>query len=82
MTTLQLIAKLKKMNVVTHVFSYNDLNKALLFEIRGIRFSAAYNSSDLQIRDWSTITGWCNESQETERRFFSTFKRLLTFSQR
>jgi hypothetical protein len=71
--------KLAKMNIETSVFDYNGYNKALIFVMNGVKVQAGFEVDADKVSDFCTITGYNNDNQEHERRFFRNFAQVQRY---
>jgi hypothetical protein len=80
MTTANLIKKLTNLNIPYNIVNTNEYNKEIVFTIKYITFRADYNVDKNIINSYYKVTGYDNLSQETTRRFFDNFNKVLRYS--
>jgi hypothetical protein len=80
MTTQNLISRLTKMNVSHTILDNNGYNKDVQFTINGLTFKAGFIEGKNEISDYCREICFDNCSQETQRRFFSNFTKLLKYA--
>jgi hypothetical protein len=80
MTTQNLISKLTKMNVQHTILDNNGYNKDVEFTINSLTFKAGFIDSRNIIEDFCVEIFYDNCTQETQRRFFSNFNKLLKYA--
>lgn len=80
MKTTNLISKLNKMNVKHKIEDVNGYNKDIVFTINNITFKAGFNTSSDIIEDFCREICYDTTAQETQRRFFDNFNKLITYA--
>jgi hypothetical protein len=77
MKATTLISKLKKMNINFNLVVLNDYNRTIEFSINGKKYSADWNVGEENVHSFCVELGYCESSQETQRRFFDNFSQVL-----
>ena len=80
MTIANLISKLKKTNVAHTILENNGYNKDIKFSINGKTFKAGFTEGKTIIEYFFIYRGYNNSEQETERRFFDNFAKVLKYA--
>ena len=80
MTTTNLISKLNKMNIPFTILDCNGYNMDIKFIINGLTFKAGYCKDKLIIQDFCREICFDNCTQETQRRFFDNFNKVIKYA--
>ena len=75
-----LISKLNKMNISHTIIDINGYNKDIQFSINGLTFLAGFIEGKEMIQDFCREIYYNNCSQETERRFFDNFNKVVNYA--
>jgi hypothetical protein len=80
MTTSTLISKLNKMNIESTIVDDNGYNMDVKFIINGMTFKAGFIKGQNVIQDFCREIYFDKSNQETQRRFFDNFNKLLKYT--
>lgn len=80
MTTTNLISKLNKSNINFTIEDINGYNKDIVFLINGMTFKAGFNTHSNKISDFCRDICYDKTNQETQRRFFDSFNKLMKYA--
>lgn len=80
MDTNKLTLKLSKMNIPYKILDINGYNKDIEFQINGLIFKAGFNADSPEITDFCREICYDNNEQETQRRFFDNFNKVLKYA--
>ncbi len=77
MKLASLIAKLAQLGIENKIFDGNGYNKNVVFTVNDTTYYAAFTSSDDTIENICKITGYNQDAQETERKYFANLRQVL-----
>jgi hypothetical protein len=80
MTHTSLILKLNKMDIDSTIVNINNYNMDVKFVINGMTFKAGFIKGQNIIQDFCREICLDKSSQETQRRFFDNFNKLLKYA--